>query len=329
MLRKAAACLLLTVLAGSPVFAQQWARKMFQESKHDFGSLARGAKAEYRFELTNIYQQDVHIVSARSSCGCTSVRVEKPRLKTREKGAIVASINTGSFFGQKAATITVTFDKPFYAEIQLQVSSNIRTDVTFEPGSVQFGSVEQGTPAERKVNVTYAGQSKWKIIEARSANPCVTAEVAQTGRRTGQVSYNLIVHLSAEAPAGYIHDHLMLVTNEHQAAQIPVAVEGRVCGGVTVSPASLFMGVLQPGEKVTKQLVIKGCKPFRILSISCDDKSFEFDTSTGNTPKPVHLIPVTFVAGPDAGKVTKTIRIQTDLADSKPELSACAVVAEH
>jgi hypothetical protein len=329
MLRRAAACLLLTVLAGPPVFAQQWARKMFQESKHDFGSLARGAKAEYRFELTNMYQQDVHIVSARSSCGCTSVRVEKPRLKTREKGAIVASINTGSFFGQKSATITVTFDKPFYAEVQLQVSSYIRTDVTFEPGSVQFGSVEQGAPAESKVKVTYAGGSKWKIIEARSANPHVTAEVVQTGRRAGQVSYKLIVRLSAEAPAGYIHDHLMLVTNEHQAAQIPVAVEGRVRTGVTVSPASLFMGVVQPGEKVTKQLVIKGCKPFRILSISCDDKSFEFDTSTGSTPKPVHLIPVTFAAGPDAGKVTRTIRIQTDLADNRPELSAYAVVAEH
>jgi len=329
MLRQAAACLLLMVLAGSPVSGQQWARKMFQESRYDFGSLARGAKAEYRFELTNIYQQEVHVVSARSSCGCTSVRVEKSRLKTHEKGAIVASINTGSFFGQKSATITVTFDKPFYAEVQLQVSSYIRTDVTFEPGSVQFGSVEQGTPTERKVNVTYAGGSKWKIIEVRSANPHVTAEVVQTGRRGAQVSYKLIVHLSAEAPPGYIHDHLMLVTNEHETAQIPVAVEGRVSTGVTVSPAALFMGVVQPGEKVTKQLVIKGCKPFRILSITCDDRCFEFDTSTGNTPKPVHLIPVTFVAGPDAGKVTKTIRIQTDLADNRPELPAYAVVAEH
>jgi len=48
---------------------------------------------------------------------------------------------------------------------------------------------------------------------------------------------------------------------------MPVLVEGRIVSGITVSPASLFMGVLQPGEQVTKQLVIKGKKPFRILSI--------------------------------------------------------------
>ena len=35
--------------------------------------------------------------------------------------------------------------------------------------------------------------------------------------------------------------------------------------GITVSPTALFMGVVQPGQKVTKQLVVKGKKPFRIL----------------------------------------------------------------
>ena len=71
-------------------------------------------------------------------------------------------------------------------------------------------------------------------------------------------------------------------------------VEGRVLAGITVSPAALFMGVVQPGQKVTKQLVVKGKRPFRVLSISCDDKSFVFDISADKTAKPVHLIPVTF-----------------------------------
>jgi hypothetical protein len=85
--------------------------------------------------------------------------------------------------------------------------------------------------------------------------------------------------------------------------------------------------VVQPGQKVTKQLVVKGSRPFRILSISCDDKSFEFSASAEEAPKPLHIVPVTFVAGPDAGKVTKTIYIATDLGGAKPELSAYAVIA--
>ena len=53
-----------------PVLAQQWAKDMFETTKHDFGTVARGAKAEFRFELTNRYLEDVHIAGVRSSCGC-------------------------------------------------------------------------------------------------------------------------------------------------------------------------------------------------------------------------------------------------------------------
>jgi hypothetical protein len=324
MLRKLTLALTFIFLVVSPVFGQQWAAKLFQESKHDFGTLARDAKAVYRFEITNIYLDDIHVASARSSCGCTSVKVENPSLKTDEKGAIVASINTDSFFGQRGATITVTLDKPYRAEVQLHVSANIRTDVVFEPGSVQLGSVEQGTEADRSVDVKFTGRSDWKIQKVVSADPNITSEIQQTSRGNGQVAYKLSVHLGPNAPAGYIQDYLMLVAND--STQIPLAVEGLVKPPITVSPASLFMGVVKPGEKVTKQLVVKGTKPFKILSVSCDDKSFEFNLAAEETPKALHLIPVTFAAGADAGKVANTIHIVTDLGDNKPELSAYAVV---
>lgn len=87
------------------------------------------------------------------------------------------------------------------------------------------------------------------------------------------------------------------------------------------------MGVVQPGQKVTKQLVVKSKKPFRILGVSCDDKSFHFDTSKAGTAKELHLVPVTFTAGTDAGKVVKTIKISTDQGQMTPELAAYAVVA--
>ena len=46
-----------------------------------------GSKAEFDFTLSNLYVEDVHIVTAYSSCGCTSVDVVKPTLKTyRRRG---------------------------------------------------------------------------------------------------------------------------------------------------------------------------------------------------------------------------------------------------
>ena len=156
------------------------------------------------------------------------------------------------------------------------------------------------------------------------------AEAVETGRGNGQTNYDLKVHLDPKAPVGNINDYLMLVINDDRGTQIPVLVEGRVDAGITVSPAALFMGVVQPGQKVTKPLIVKSKKPFKILAINCDEKSFEFDTSAEQqTPKTVHVIPVTFIAGADMGKVVKTIKIETDQGKFTPELSAYAVVANQ
>ncbi len=285
-----------------------------------------GAKAEFRFVFENIYLEDIHVADVRTSCGCTTPSVETPLLKTYQQGTILAHFNTDKFLGQHAATLTVTIDQPFYAEVQLQIRGYIRGDVVVEPGSVQVGSLDEGTGADRIVAVSYAGRSDWQITGVNSSNPHISAKAVETARDNGQVAYALQVHVNKTSPAGYLNDHLMLVTNDGNA-QIPVLVEGRVLAGITVSPTQLFMGVVQPGQKVTKQLVVKGKKPFRILSIACDDKSFKFNTSKEDAAKAMHMVPVTFLAGADAGKIVKTIRIKTDQGEMMPELAAYAVVA--
>jgi hypothetical protein len=329
MLRIPAPALLIALLTISPCFGQEWAKKMFPVASCDFGTVARGAKAEYRFVFENLYMEDVHISHAYASCHCTSVRVENPLVKTYEKGAIVATFNTASFSGQRGATITVVIDRPYYAEVQLQDRGFIRTDVEVQPGSVLFGSIDQGTGYEQVANVNYGGgRTDWQIVGVKSSNPHITAQAAETGRNYGQVSYNLKVHVDRTTPAGYLNDYVMLVTNDG-GQQIPVLVEGRISAGVTVSPAALFMGVVQPGQKVTKRLVVTGKKPFRILSVTCDDKSFKFEVPKDGAPSNLHQIPVTFLAGKDIGRVAKTIKIKTDQGDTvSPELAAYAVVAQ-
>lgn len=327
MVRKTVLSLLLAVLYGSPLVAGGWAEKMFETTRHDFGSVARDAKAEFRFVLTNIYVEDVHVAGVRSSCSCTSPRIEQPLLKTYEKGAIIAHFNTDRFLGSKGATITVTIDKPLPATVQLHVNGYIRGDVVFEPGSVQFGAVDHGTPAQRTVTVTCAGRPDWQVVDVTSTNPHFSVQMQEARRRGGQVAYDLLVRLDEHAPPGSLNDCLLLATNDRNSPQIPLAVEGVVESEIVVAPTSLFMGVVEPGKKVTKQLVVRSKKPFRILSVTCEGACFEFDTPADEGPKPLYLIPVTFIAGEKPGKVLETIRIKTDLADTTPELSAYAVVA--
>src|SRR5205823_10589242 len=72
--------------------ADDWARKMFETSSHDFGPVARGATAQYAFKFKNLYQETLHVAGVRSSCGCTNPKITKDTLKTYEDGLIVAEL---------------------------------------------------------------------------------------------------------------------------------------------------------------------------------------------------------------------------------------------
>ena len=308
------AALFCVAMLSSPILGQDWARKMFSETKHDFGAVARGAKVEHRFVLRNIYEEEVRIASVRSNCGCTTPKLSQQSLKTWETTEVVAAFNTRSFVGQKSATITVTIDQPYYAEVQLEVKGYIRTDVVFEPGSVHFGDVDQGSGAEVPIRVSYAGRSNWQIQDVLSASPYFEVELSEPLRRAGNVSYQMVVRLTPDAPVGYLNEQLTVVSNDTARQTISLAVEGRVRSPVTVSPSPLILGVLAPGERITKKLLVRGKTPFRIMGVQCGGSGcFEFDFDSERQAA-THFIPVTFVADP-LGRIEETVRIQTDLGD--------------
>ena len=123
-----------------------WAKAMFSETSHDFGVVAAGAKVEYKFVIENIYEEDAHIKSVQSSCGCTVAKIDRQSLKTWEKAELTAVVNTDTrqYYGRKDTTITINFDLPFEAEVQVHIHAYIRRDVVVLPGVVEFGSVSQG-----------------------------------------------------------------------------------------------------------------------------------------------------------------------------------------
>jgi len=135
------------------------------------------------------------------------------------------------------------------------------------------------------------------------------------------------VRLAETAPVGYLNDRLMLVTNDQRATQFPVQVLGRVTPPVMVSPASLFLGILRPGESVTKRLVVQGKRPFRVTSITTEGNSFRLTADSEDQAKPFHLVPVTFVAGNVPGPAVQPVRVRTDLDDSVSQVPAYVVVA--
>jgi len=314
-------------ISTTDVCAKQWARQMFKVTKHDFGNVAKNSLTEFRFDLSNIYMEDVHIASVTSTCGCTTPRIEKKTLKTYERGAIIAHFNTDRFTGSKGATLTVTIDRPYYAQVQLHVKGYIRSDVVFSPGSVNLGTAEEGQPVERTVSVRlYNGGQR--ILKIESPNPSISVKPVLRSQSYSGSTYDLHVRSEGDIPPGYINDRLLLTLSGSQR-KVPLEVAGRVTTGITVSPSALFLGVVEPGRKITKKLVVHGRTPFRVTRVLCDDNSFSAELPQDGIAKRTHVIPVTFMAreGDQTGRVTRKIQIETDTGRTMPELAAHAVIS--
>lgn len=305
----------LAALVPSPAQAQEWARKMFEITQHDFGVVPRGAKSEFEFKLKNTYKENVHIASVRSSCACTAPKLLKSDLKTYEEGAIIAELNTQSFVGQRSAVVTVVFDRPFYAEVQLLVKGNIRSDIVMEPGEVRFGEVELGSTKSADVRVSYEGTTNrdWKITDVRSANKHLSVRLNPQRDAAGRTSYIMNVMLKETAEAGELNDEIQIVTNERQYNEVTLPIRASVIPALSVAPQSIELGSLKPGTTARHRLVVKAKEPFEISAVDCGDERFVFNIPEGN--KPVHIIPLEFSAGQTLGAFKRTITVTSTLQD--------------
>jgi hypothetical protein len=316
----------LSVFASSFVVADQWGQKLFSETHHHFGTVSRNAKTEHAFVIENCFEEDVHIASVRSSCGCTNPIITKNTLKTWEKGEIIAQFNTRSFIGTKTAEITVVIDRPYYAEVKLTVGGTIRSDIVVEPGEVRFGDVDQGEKKVVDLKISYAGRPDWRITDIRGNSDQLEVRLDPAQKNGTRTNYNLHIMLKNTAPVGDLIDELIVITNDEKNDQFTLPVNARVIPPVSISPTLVSLGDIAKGKSVQNRLIVRSKKPFSITDVDCGDARFEFKLPEG--AKTMHVVPFTFVGTPveeaDGGTLMQKIRVRTSLGD---DLSAEVTVA--
>ena len=160
------------------LYAQDWLREAIppEMRMHDFGTVARAAKTEHRFWIKNNSQTDLHLRSVRASCGCTTPIIETEWIKPGHTGSILARFNTGTFTGSKSATLTVSIDKPYHTELQLNLKVYIRSDVVLNPGNARIVWIPAGLLQALDMTVNYAARSDWKLVGVESRLPFVDVE---------------------------------------------------------------------------------------------------------------------------------------------------------
>lgn len=304
----------IALLPFGPLSAQEWTRKMLKEFEHDFGTVVRGSAPEHRFVIENIFKEEIRIESVNSSCGCTSVSLEKRALKSWEKTELIARFNTVGFSGQRQATVTVRFSAPYTGEVQLQIRGNIRTDLQIAPGDINFGTVNPATSPRQSVEVRKFGNANWRIVDVRSTFPHIGVSLSELQRDQDRVNYLLSAAIKPTAPPGQLQGELVVVaTDGVQELKLPIQFSGKVVSTLQVSPPVLDLANVKPGETITRKVILKAERPFRVKDVTCENAGFSVQAD--GESRTTHFVEVSYKGPAAAGKQQAELHFLTDLTD--------------
>jgi hypothetical protein len=291
--------LLMTGVVYSAASGQNWAAKMFNETAHDFGNVTKGEIPEFRFEIENIYQEDVVIDRVYTSCQCVTLSLTRNTLKTFEKGEIVCKFNSPAFDGKRQATVTVRFVRPFVAEVQLNVKGNIVRGVNFAPDSIEFGQITEQSLLPRTVRISSAGNPNFRIVDVISTFPHIAVQLRETVRSLNLVTYEMTARLKPDVPSGFNQGELYLVVEENSVRrQIPIKFSARVVSALQL-PESVTLGPLAPGKEGRQRVIIKSEQEFQVTDVTCANPAFKVKADAES--RKVHFVELVFSGTEEVG----------------------------
>jgi hypothetical protein len=315
-----AGCLLVGT-GSRAVAAGTWADSFFTEDRHDFGMVPRGVKVKHDFLLTNRLAEPITILNLRPSCGCTSGQASAATVQPGQTAIIEATMDTRNFVGAKSTVLYVSMvtASGVEAETGLGVSSFILSDIVLNPGAIEFGAVTKGQTPTQVITIDKINAPNYRFERMASNSRAIRAQLLETARENGSVSYSLSVTLKPDAPAGPIRDEIRLFSNDAETPSIPVSVTAYVRGELSAAPSVLSLGQVNPATGVQGRFVVRGTKPFAIQSIEGAGQGFTV-SPTGAARQSTHVVTVAFK--PDAatvrGDIRHVFRVHTDMPGEAP-----------
>lgn len=168
----------LLALLGMLGFAQaqsalRWDKKIL-ELQPD--SSEKTAKADFAF--TNIGKQPVTIDSVKSSCGCTTVGLEKKTYEPGEKGHITGVFTIGSRKGDQVKSIRVNVrGEP--DPVVLTMVTHLGEPIKLEPSLVFWRAGEALRAKTINVKLPYG----MRIVRVTSSDPRIAATLEPVGEK--------------------------------------------------------------------------------------------------------------------------------------------------
>jgi hypothetical protein len=233
------------------------------EPLKDFGTVPKGTKIDWAFEIKNTGTADLEIISAKPTCGCTVADFDKV-IKPGQKGKVAAVVDTTGFAGPISKAVTLETNDPNTPNAQVTISAIVKPYVEAYPaGYVRFNML-QGDIEKQSVTLYSEEDEPFEIVKIESPQEWIKVEpkkltgtevVPEIGRK-GQAQYKLDITVGGDdARIGPLAEKIHVVTNSKHQPEYWLSVAGVVRPPYRVEPTGINFGEVAPNDSAATRTI--------------------------------------------------------------------------
>ncbi|HEY5611284.1 MAG TPA: DUF1573 domain-containing protein [Thermoanaerobaculia bacterium] len=294
------------------------------EPLKDFGTVAKGEKIDWTFEVKNTGTADLEILSASPSCGCTVAAFDKI-VKPGATGKVSTHLDTNlAGMGPVSKYVTLQTNDPNTPAAQLTIHLVVKPYVEAHPAGFVRYSILQGDAQTQIVTLYSEEEEPFEIVRVEPPGDYVKvnfkkieneAERAPVGRPS-QNQYRLEVTLGGPTvQIGPLAEKLKIVTNSKHQPEYLLTLTGIVRPTYNVMPTVLNFGEITPGdESATRTIVLQSnnkqaLSAFKVTKVESSNPGIVTEAKPSEAPGVYEVI--VKVAKADAGELSGDLKIYT------------------
>lgn len=233
------------------------------EPVKDFGTVAKGEKLDWAFEVKNTGTTDLEIIAAKPTCGCTVADFDKI-IKPGQIGKVHAAVDTTAFAGPINKAVTLETNDPNTPTAQVTITAVVKPYVDVYPvGYVRYNML-QGDVDKQTVTLYSDEQDPFEIVSvevpqewikvnyAKLEGPAVLPNLGRTGQN--QYKFDFTVG-GPDAHVGPIAEKVRIVTNSKHQPEFWITVTGVIRPVFRVEPTAINFGEIAPSDVAATRVI--------------------------------------------------------------------------
>ena len=239
-------------------------RLTLTEPIKDFGTVPKGEKLDWSFEVLNSGSTDLEIIAARPACGCTVADFDKV-IKPGQKGKVTAHVDTTNFSGPIAKSVTLETNDASTPTAQVTITAVVKPYVEAHPrGFVRYNML-QGEVRKETITLYSEDEKPFEILKVESPYEWIKVDyrkaegdkIVKGVGRPGQAQYLVDVTVGGDdARIGPLAEKIKITTNSTRQPEYSISVSGVVRPTFRVEPSGVNFGDVAPTDDAATRTII-------------------------------------------------------------------------